>query len=143
MTVPEYVALKATLQAMDNKEFMCSTCLCKYQGRADEETMIQKWRENKGCFDIKSTHLFSFGTLRFSTCPGNFYSHAAVSIVDNYRHFQRGVMPYPGALVDQPAKIFDAFVIIEGHQAEKAMAEKQRQKFQQTNKGGPRGGRRR
>lgn len=102
------------MQSIKNQEFNCDVCLSKYRGRSDEAKMQAASRAAKGCQTVGSQNIHFIGTdLGFATCVGNFVSNSAVSWIELHAHFERGVMPYPGGLMDQPAKAVEIFRIIE------------------------------
>ena len=67
-----------------------------------------------------------FDGMAFSTCPGNFFSLAALHFVELYSRFKDGVLPYGGTLTEQPSKLIEIFRTIEGHKAEREIESKER-----------------
>ena len=126
----EYVELRATLKAMDDARFRCGDCGNQYRSRPDSEKIIAAFRASKACEVVAEKPVQSIDELQFLTCLGNFFSHSAARLVEMHAHFERGVMPYPGSLADQPSKVIDAFRIIgnwkmrrQAEEAEKARKE--------------------
>ena len=120
--------LQSTLHIMDQERFQCGKCLKKYRGRADEKTILQKYRKNMGCFGNTRRDNYEFGGYIYRTCPGNVFHSDAVFIIELYREFQKGIMPYPGSLVEQPAKVMEAFSVIDGYNNRKIAEEQKKQK---------------
>lgn len=109
----------STLTAIDEKKFYCEKCLSKYSGRADYETMTQKSRDLKGCFGVKPNPIHAIPlsadgseAIRFSTCIGNFFSGTILSFSEMQRQYEKGVLPFPGSLLQQPNKIIEIFGVI-------------------------------
>lgn len=69
-------------------------------------------RKKKGCYG-PGLSKYQFDNMKFTICPGNFYSQAVTSYIDLYYNYQRGVLPYEGTLMDQPSKIIDVFNTID------------------------------
>lgn len=105
MLVPESVTLSATLHAIDDERFRCSKC---------PETR----RTGKYCEKSSENVIFKLGNLGFRKCPGNWFSFSALNLIEMQSLFEQGVMPYPGALADQPNKIIEVFRQIASHKAE-------------------------
>jgi hypothetical protein len=81
--------------------------------------MLAKVQANMGCKGMKETPIHKIGDeLRFRSCIGNFVSPQVFPLLNVYRMYERGVMPYPGGVMEQPAKIIDVFQTIENHRAE-------------------------
>ncbi len=114
---------------MDNREYQCTFCLKKYRGREDYEKITQANRTRKGCFGIIPNTLHKFEDLEYSTCVGNFVSESALFWVEAEARYNQGVMPYPGSLVEQPAKVLDIFSCIAAHKQDKLEKQQQAQKL--------------
>jgi hypothetical protein len=113
MTEIEYAGLKATLGAIDNAEFQCSKCLKKYDGRSDAAEILRKSRDNKGCFSVRDIDLHRVDDVAFSTCVGNVASPGFNFVIELYSKYAKGILPFDGALADQPNKLIEAFAVIE------------------------------
>lgn len=133
LTVKEWVELRTTLLAIDNREFQCAPCLQKYAGRVDAEKMTAASREVKGCVKPRSrpVHVVQneekTEVISYSLCPGNFWSQDALSMIQMHGHFRRGFLPFPGSVADQPAKVMEVFSVIDLYMQEKAEVERKRQ----------------
>lgn len=71
--------------------------------------MTQANRERKGCFGIAENTLHHFDNLHYNTCVGNLASDAALSFIEAEARYNQGILPYPGSLFEQPAKVIDIF----------------------------------
>lgn len=109
----EWVQLKATLHALDNPEFQCGPCLQKYKSRPQQF-------EFKGCAAVRPTKLFSIDDkIHFRTCIGNFFSQTMAHWVYVHSQYEKGFLPFPGCLNDQPNKVMDVFHVISNHNMER------------------------
>lgn len=140
--------MRATLYAIDNPEFNCTSCLSKFSGRQDEEKMLSASRRVKSCASVGSQVVATIEnddrseSIKFRTCPGNFFSYGSVSILGLHKHFKEGFLPFAGPLAAQPNKILEAFSLIDVYNNERL--EKERKRQEQKNQrllksGGPRG----
>lgn len=62
-------------------------------------------------------------TIGYKTCPGNLASPAVLSWLDHHESFRRGVLPFPGSLLEQPNKVLELFGAFDNYYAERAAAE--------------------
>lgn len=124
--------MKASLYAIDNPQFQCEKCLTQYAGRADSKSMTLKRRRMKGCFRPKAkrkpVHAIDNGEIEFYSCPGNFYLNTIGDYLEMHQSYTKGVLPYPGALSDQPSKVFQIFNVIERFKQAKMEAEEKKQR---------------
>ena len=79
--------------------------------------MSAMYRRNKGCFGKMPVAAHILDGIYFSTCPGNFFSQAALYFIELFQRFQTGILPFGGTLTDQPSKLIEIFRTIEGHKA--------------------------
>lgn len=127
--------MKATLHSLDNKQFQCGECQSTYANRSDGESMLAKLKVTKGCESISDKVLHRLSPeLGFKTCIANYYSSWLPQWIEAYQMYQKGVLPFPGALTEQPNKVIEMFRVIDSHVAEKTerqikqMNQKQRAK---------------
>lgn len=109
-----------------NQEFNCHLCKQTYQ---------EKHRnEKKFCQTKKPSKLFEINeTFKFYRCPGNWYNSGYALMIEAYRHFMGGTLPFSGGLMDQPAKTIEIFQFIENVEAERKREEARvRKKWQKT-----------
>lgn len=120
----EYIELKSTLYALDDRRFLCSECLSQYAGRADYESMNMRLRESKACTEIRKQALHSLDDeILYRTCVGNFFKSECVSYLEMFQAYERGVLPFEGVLLDQPNKIMEIFRVIENYKHDKIAKE--------------------
>lgn len=118
------------MYAIENRRFYCNDCLSKYDSRRDKDQMLERERQIKNCYGNPGPSIHNINNeIFFSKCIGNYFDHGIANLISLNEHFQKGVMPFRGALLDQPAKIIEAFSVIESikrdqqikaHQAQEA-----------------------
>ena len=102
--------------------------------------MTAALRKSKACEETKETALHAIGTdIGFKTCIGNYYSQWLFPWIEAYQMYQKGVLPFPGSMSEQPNKVIELFRVIDSHQSEKT--EKRLKKMEMANRRGaaPRG----
>lgn len=90
--------------------------------------MSDKWRDRKGCFAKDDRVRHRIGNLSFSSCIGNFYDRSVIYLYDLQDKYEKGIMPYKGALTEQPAKIIEAFGVIQAFNNERMEREVKKRK---------------
>ena len=72
-------------------------------------------RTGKGCFGVSANTLHKFDDLEYNTCVGNVVSESALFWVEAEGRFTQGILPFPGSLTEQPAKVMEVFSCIAAH----------------------------
>jgi hypothetical protein len=81
-----------------------------------------KYRESKGCFAPRPMVVHKIGDLHFKSCIGNFFDYSVISLMDAHDKLDKGILPFEGSYMDQPAKVMDIFKIIHNHKQEQIIA---------------------
>lgn len=120
MTVGDLVELWSTLHANTERDFQCSTCLRSCPGAPQK--LVEK-RRNRACQEPSEQPRFMLETptgtrISYRTCIGNLYSEGWDHWIQVYRQYKRGLLPFPGSVLEQPAKVFEVFSIIENFEVE-------------------------
>ena len=110
----DVLEIQATWAVIHSPELQCR--LCK------EKTPSQEARDKrKGCAIEATRVIGALGqgdrhstTFELTRCPANFWDGFAQEFISIYRLFERGVLPFSGGVMDQPAKLIQAMAIIEG-----------------------------
>lgn len=86
--------------------------------------MREKIRANNACRTQSQKEIHKIkNRIFFKSCIGNYYSHSVIPLLKVWAHFeQRGIMPYDGALLDQPNKIIEVFDVMTEIKADKIKA---------------------
>lgn len=95
----------------------------------------QRYREAKGCFKPLDRQVQRIDQIKFSSCIGNFFSYSALGYIEMHGMYEQGVMPFGGALGEQPNKVIEAFGVVKSFKYEKMKQEQQRQKLKQRVRG--------
>lgn len=128
LSTEEYIKLRASLHAIDNRKYICSECKQLDAGRQDYAERSQRRREMMGCFDLKPQVMHRIGTeILFNGCIGNYFDFSVMSLLEMERLYQLGSMPYPGSQADQPNKAVEAFRVIQSYKIDKLKADQAKQ----------------
>lgn len=106
LTIKDSAEIIATFNVIFNDNFKCEKCIA----RARQELRDLR----KGCsVEISSKVLNYKDRIGFYKCPANFYSEQIALMIESFRTFKLGVLPYKGGLLEQPAKIIEVYHFIE------------------------------
>ena len=93
--------------------------------RPDKPDILKKKKRLKNCHgdgDIT----YKVDNFESKRCIGNFVSRQFFEYIEMFLAYEKGVLPFPGSLSEQPCKIIEIFGIIRQMRAEK-LEEKQKQ----------------
>lgn len=100
----EYVQLAASLEALYSPQWNCFSCINKYS---------ENQRLTKGCKSAKEPYIIE--DIYFQKCIGNFAKDSYKLIIRMYEDYkEHGLLPFDGASMEQPAKIMEIFMILDG-----------------------------
>lgn len=121
----EYLYLISTYWYKADKNFNCFYC--------KKEASASVRDKRKSCFTKKTKEVVNYnGVIKYFVCPSNFFNPAYSQLIDMFRLFQRGVLPFEGGLFDQPSKIIEVFSLLENLDAERNRDLERKQKWQTT-----------
>lgn len=80
------------------------------EGKAAERGKAK--RKSKGCFDFTS-RTFLLDNIKYSACVGNYTLSGLGYYYEVLLNYEKGLMPFTGALSLQPNKIMEVIHLIE------------------------------
>jgi hypothetical protein len=91
----------------DSSSYNCVSCKHRHTQQVRDE--------RKGCSKptIQAFSQWRKGEISYKRCPVNYYSGSIANLIDSFRHFERGVLPYQGGLFEQSNKLIEAYSLIE------------------------------
>lgn len=115
------------------------SCEKRWQCEACMKTSQPALRRRKGCEGGTKYGLALGGQVVYevNSCIGNLWSPSVFHWMQAFQQYKNGIMPFDGALLDQPAKVIEIFSLLEQLQAER---EEKLRKEAEKGRGG-RGGR--
>lgn len=111
VTSEDFIELWSTLHVRQQKEFQCGQCL------ATRPEQLKAKRASRACTGGATQTLFTLETptgarISYRACIGNFYRDGWAYWLQMYRQYQGGLLPFPGTVSEQPAKVIEVFNII-------------------------------
>jgi hypothetical protein len=146
MTNYDYCKIIATWFYSVEERFNCNIQKDKMSQYPDFEKRIEQLEIRNGCnaiSDISGVVEKFTGTARykcedvaFYRCFCNFVDQSAMFVLNLFFQYEKGFLPFPGTVSDQPAKIMELFAVLTYLKAErqKELEEKAQKKQQQRQK---------
>lgn len=104
LTLLDQIYLISTVNYVHNRELQCSYCLEKYK---------KEHRDNiKGCTIEKNLRMKIMDIVEYRKCPSNWFNRGYLSLLEAYRQYESGNLPYSGGILEQPARIIELFNFI-------------------------------
>lgn len=117
------MSLVSTFWSIYSPEWNCQKCIKKYS---------QSVRDSrKSCSVKKPQPILNYRHINYFKCPSNWYNSGTARLLDMFRFFNSGVLPFEGGLLNQPAKLIDVFSLFDAliHEHQKDL-EKEAKKWQ-------------
>lgn len=92
--------------------------------------MLEKERKLLGCYNSYNEPIHETSDLRYTRCIGNFNSDSASSWIESSDFFEKGIMPFQGGYMEQPAKVIEVMRIIRSFKLQWEVDIAQRKKAQ-------------
>lgn len=110
LTEFETLQVTASIWSIFDEKWNCYKCMTSRH--------FEAYKKVKGCVSTPKTN-YQVEGFKINKCLGNFTSREVYSYFEMFKMYERGIMPFGGAMVDQPAKVIDLFNMIEQLKAEK------------------------
>lgn len=118
ITPYDSLMIKSAVEIIYNPSYQCGKCVKKVSEAVRER--------NKNCTG-KGKTIREFDEFKFSLCPGNFYNAGYANLLDSHRMFRKGVLAFPGGLLDQPSKYVSTMNFLESLILEKEIEQVKKQ----------------
>lgn len=110
-----------------NSEFHCHKCKLRTSQEARDK--------RKACSKLSDKEIFQIDSKVFyRLCPANYWNASSQELIGIYGKFEKGLLPFKGGIMDQPAKFIEVMDLVESftlkHQEE--MTRKAQKKWQKT-----------
>jgi len=105
ITAKEYVSLISSFWAIYSPEYNCQKCIKKYSESARDL--------RKSCFTKRQKPIISYEGINYYKCPSNWSNSGVFRLIDMFRFFKNGMLPFEGGLLNQPAKLIDVFSLFD------------------------------
>lgn len=117
----EFALINATWLNLTNENFQCKKHEGLLKRRADADIAIKAVRQKKGCGVIKSISLIEIDHIAYHSCLCHeSFQHPLMGyFLTTQAAYEKGMLPFDGGLMDQPAQIMDIISLISQLQSER------------------------
>lgn len=107
MTTYDNITISATFIYMTEDKFRCESKLKKLAKREGFENAKKRMQKDNGCGVYRQGYRYDIDGIRYHECLCGFRSHSMGMYLDLEDQFSRGILPFEGSYMDQPAKIIE------------------------------------
>lgn len=114
----DYAVIVSTFHCMTDRELQCSTCKVKYNRMPERQN---KYQERKGCFGQMQNVVQQYrpkhamkgrSKILYYKCPALFYNSHVADLINYSASWEKGIMPYEGSYMSQPAKFVELMELV-------------------------------
>lgn len=130
----EYVKIVSSFLTMAEPRFKCNICKKKYIREPKKQELLFKQNACKDempmpVLKYTPTHTMSgYTPILYNRCPANFSDFGYMEIINLYSHYAKGIMPYDGGLLNQPAKFVEVMELVHNLIEEKQFEQQEKLK---------------
>jgi len=126
LSLYEEMSIKAGFEYM--YRLRCKSLISEYQskGYSSEVARTTVYKEHK-CNSMEPKPIYIIDPFEFYTCPCNFQNPLINYLLICSDKWEQGVLPYPGSLSEQPAKLIEALILLENLKIEYKVEEQEKQ----------------
>lgn len=112
MTEYETLQITASVWSIFDSRWNCFNCA--------NQRNFEQLKKVKGCISTPKAN-YTVEGFKLNKCLGNFTSREVYGYFELNKLFEKGIMPFEGAVSEQPAKLIDLFNMIEQLKNEKQL----------------------
>lgn len=128
----DYALINATWLNLMDENFKCKKVEAELSKRSDAEIQIKIQRISKGCGVLSDSPKIEINHVGFHSCLCHeSFQHPQLGyFMSIYQNYEKGILPFSGGLMDQPAQIVELLGLISNLHSERefALQEKERNK---------------
>lgn len=120
ITSYDIALITANFTYLTSEDFRCREVEKEYKKRVDHENVIRNFRKERGCFKMETEAVVEIENLRFYSClcHPNFKHPIMNELLSVYTLYKKGIMPFSGGSLEQPAQIMEFMGLIDNLQNE-------------------------
>lgn len=111
----DHLQISASFISSTDDEFRCKEIESLYAKREDGDLQIKLRREEQGCGVLTDDYKVEIDGFGFHSClcHDNFQFKGINDLIYMYNLFNKGVMPFPGSLMEQPNQLLEYFRLLD------------------------------
>ena len=117
-TTYDYVMLNAHIRAMFRERYHCSKNIEELKARLSRHRgelvakKIEGYKSSRGCGRVVNHTVDRIDNVRFTTCLCGLKHPLTDSLLKLSEYMDKGLLPYEGSVMDQPAQIMELIDIV-------------------------------
>lgn len=117
VTQSDYIEIVSSFISISNTEYSCIKCKARHRDPERAKTAFKQ----KACTFINENPVMRYqatnamngcADITYNTCPSNFVDGGTVSLINLIYQYEKGIMPYTGGLLEQPAKLVETMDLV-------------------------------
>lgn len=129
----DVITLKANFEYVH--KLRCDSLIGEHIAKGYTKEVAEKTvRGENGCNHLSEKPIYMIDNLEFRTCPCNFRNRKYSFFSTALSGFDKGVLPYPGSLSEQPAKAMEAIILLSNLKEEFKQEQNAQQQAKNTRK---------
>ena len=101
------VTINASFVYMTEDKFDCDNKLEKFAKREGHEKAKQRMEQTNGCGVHRDRHRYEIDGVRYHECLCGYRNPNIGFYLDLEDKFNKGILPFPGSYLEQPAKVIE------------------------------------
>lgn len=117
----DYALINATWLALTSDDFQCKKIESLYEKRSDAEIVIKMRRIQQGCGVMSDSPKVEIGRIAYHSClcHESFQHPLMGCLITLQQNHERGLLPFIGGVMDQPAQVMEIINLLSSLQAER------------------------
>ena len=118
LTDSDYISIVSSFEVMTDNSLKCSMCKSKYRGSPERQAKLFEQKLCKTVIEkprfvyMPVYNMLGYSKINYMTCTANLQSGQAMSLINSYKAFEDGTMPYSGGLMEQPSKFVEIMDLV-------------------------------
>lgn len=118
-TLSDQVCLSAHIRSLYRDRYKCEEKAKELKARHNvDDAYIANWRKSRGCSAVTRHLVDRIGNIEYYTCLCNFKHPLTHLLLSMSKHYEHGVLPFSGGLLEQPSQVIELLEIVQSAKIE-------------------------
>ena len=133
LSTVDVITLKANFEYV--YRLRCDQLIDEHLAKGYTKEVAEKTvRGEHGCNKLSDSTMYVIDDIEFRTCPCNFRNRKFTFLSTALSAFDKGILPYPGSLSEQPAKAIEALILLSNMKEQFKQEQEAKQSASKTRK---------
>jgi len=107
MNLYDYITISAHYNYFTEDKFNCQEKIRQFAPRAGYERAKKMVEDANGCNEISKNIKYTIDNIGYKSCLCNFKNPNMEYYFTLYNMYDKGILPFPGSVIEQPNKIIE------------------------------------